>query len=1009
VALVEKALALREVFVGLFETMADTKFRVDSLEQKLASSVMSMASQASSGRSAGRKGKGGGSGLEKKKEKGGGGGRSKKKGGGKKGGSDSDDEDEEDGAAAAKAATKGAADLLLAANDEFRKVAVRVAAVRAGYVDLVSAAGRRLAEADAELEELEDRNKASKTRDGFNTRLDLERAVEPVLLRFVPGASGPSPAEKLAVKLAEDAARAEMEAIEERRLKEEREAAEDAALEAEEEAKERRERGEEEEVDQEGSDDEDGDEDGDDENGDEGAAAAASGEGGEDDGQGGDEDEDEKAEEEEVKVVKMTLPEDWVSPCYTARELINAIKGHAMDERQALNSMVAMMTDSQGQRKKKVVTGAAAGGKKQPTSERAKRKLKRKEKAKAKREEKAAAATGGQGLPFAEQISRAVKGRQGRDTVGSSETVRLQLEVGDRDEVGVSIPDLGEFTFTDPGAAAAVLGPNPAKVPRGKWVHVAFVATPANKLLAYINGHVVKRKAADKDDDDNDNGGGGGSKNKGGKNKVAVSKGKEGKSDNNSNAVVESGMSVATTSSGKSGKTSKGGGGKDKGGEKEGVSDNGIDMAELRKELIKMRRVEDRANATSSSSSSIANGSSGASSAAGGAENSSGGGGDVHNKLVLGLPMRDIGEASGAGKNPAWAISGPSCLLGALQEVRYWASARSKGQLRGFMHKLLDDDAPKSQGLIGWFTFEEGKGSAYAVDVTEARFRSKLVGLSKGRGLEWAESEEVAFRQQPPTPAWRERAACAVEIRRVRLAVRGRKLLESVPCSSGCGESVPRKNMRFHQIYHCRSRQVGCWHCGKGDIPYEQLSSHLRDECPHAQASKQWMATRADAGSLVPCMLCDQPIMKRWLGKHQQEECPERLVSCRFDCGFRIVAHRLPRHETEECEAPAVVELRGLPVRARKLRRYERSWSLEESERPASTGGGGAQQRGRGAKKGGKKHKKPVVGPLGNGEEEEEGPPYVSVRRDPFTRVKMGLLSDVHPSDGEGAGAGEEP
>jgi len=58
---------------------------------------------------------------------------------------------------------------------------------------------------------------------------------------------------------------------------------------------------------------------------------------------------------------------------------------------------------------------------------------------------------------------------------------------------------------------------------------------------------------------------------------------------------------------------------------------------------------------------------------------------------------------------------------------------------------------------------EEGMGN-YTTDVTEGRFRSKLVGL--GRGLRWAETEELGMRQEPPTPAWRERAACAVELRR---------------------------------------------------------------------------------------------------------------------------------------------------------------------------------------------------------------------------------------------------
>jgi len=51
----------------------------------------------------------------------------------------------------------------------------------------------------------------------------------------------------------------------------------------------------------------------------------------------------------------------------------------------------------------------------------------------------------------------------------------------------------------------------------------------------------------------------------------------------------------------------------------------------------------------------------------------------------------------------------------------------------------------------------------------------------------------------------------------------------------------------------------------------------------------------------------------------------------RFDsCGLRIVAHRLPRHELEWCEAPEVVARRGLALRSRLLRPYHRTWSLAE-------------------------------------------------------------------------------
>ena len=49
------------------------------------------------------------------------------------------------------------------------------------------------------------------------------------------------------------------------------------------------------------------------------------------------------------------------------------------------------------------------------------------------------------------------------------------------------------------------------------------------------------------------------------------------------------------------------------------------------------------------------------------------------------------------------------------------------------MRKLLDESPDGADvgggGLVGWWTFEEGKGSRFAMDVTEGRFRSKLVGI----------------------------------------------------------------------------------------------------------------------------------------------------------------------------------------------------------------------------------------------------------------------------------------
>ena len=120
------------------------------------------------------------------------------------------------------------------------------------------------------------------------------------------------------------------------------------------------------------------------------------------------------------------------------------------------------------------------------------------------------------------------------------------------------------------------------------------------------------------------------------------------------------------------------------------------------------------------------------------------------------------------------ALGGPACFHGAFQEVRYWAASRSKTEIRKTLHTLLPESAT-TEGLIGWWTFEEG-GGRFVADVTEGRYGNAI----HCRGVKWVESELLGNPrgQPPPTPAWRERAVCQVELKRVRLATRGRRLLD---------------------------------------------------------------------------------------------------------------------------------------------------------------------------------------------------------------------------------------
>ena len=137
--------------------------------------------------------------------------------------------------------------------------------------------------------------------------------------------------------------------------------------------------------------------------------------------------------------------------------------------------------------------------------------------------------------------------------------------------------------------------------------------------------------------------------------------------------------------------------------------------------------------------------------------------------VTVPLPMREIG-----GRETAC-----QCLM---QEVRYWGVKRSKEQLATWMHEVLPSTAPAADGLLGYWTFEEGAGE-YVNDVTAQRFRARKVG----RGIKWANSEMMVAVdvEAPPTPSWRERNVCKVRSDRRTNNVQGTLQLtaERVACN----------------------------------------------------------------------------------------------------------------------------------------------------------------------------------------------------------------------------------
>lgn len=191
----------------------------------------------------------------------------------------------------------------------------------------------------------------------------------------------------------------------------------------------------------------------------------------------------------------------------------------------------------------------------------------------------------------------------------------------------------------------------------------------------------------------------------------------------------------------------------------------------------------------------------------------------------------------GSALGPADSLSS---FQGAAIDMRYWYTPRSAVQIKDTMHRLLEFHEPISasntgknkskakekdmvnlstDGLIGWWTFEDGPGSVEVTDVTSHRFKTKVtkhllesVGHTTKKGdirktissflkkqfnrssWKWVDADSVPIREAViggaqdsglPLPSYRMRGLCPFEIKRYRLAKSGRELHREIDCPLG--------------------------------------------------------------------------------------------------------------------------------------------------------------------------------------------------------------------------------
>ena len=78
-----------------------------------------------------------------------------------------------------------------------------------------------------------------------------------------------------------------------------------------------------------------------------------------------------------------------------------------------------------------------------------------------------------------------------------------------------------------------------------------------------------------------------------------------------------------------------------------------------------------------------------------------------------------------------------------------------------------------------------------------------------------------------PTPASLEKGVCQVELRRCRLAEKGRSNnFEVEDCPNNCGRTVVRCRTRFHLALECERRKVRCFFCHR-PVASADLKAHL--------------------------------------------------------------------------------------------------------------------------------------------------------------------------------------
>mmetsp|Transcript_24423 Transcript_24423/g.41370 ORF Transcript_24423/g.41370 Transcript_24423/m.41370 type:complete len:1190 (-) Transcript_24423:209-3778(-) len=333
-------------------------------------------------------------------------------------------------------------------------------------------------------------------------------------------------------------------------------------------------------------------------------------------------------------------------------------------------------------------------------------------------------------------------------------------------------------------------------------------------------------------------------------------------------------------------------------------------------------------------------------------------------------------------------------LHGYLLDYRYWAKERSLAEIKYGMHNLLDLSPPADQNippkmkskkkeppkprnihfadmtsdqLISWWAFEDGFHNRSVQDISGNRFPTSIEGgklhMNKNRKTHWYEaatlvdlnvqeqldnqrklltdtttgdSDDVKLSAPPPLvipmPSYIERNLCPYEVKRAKLAQKGRALMKEAKCPLGCKEKIRKVDMRFHVKHQCERRKIKCRYkfCGKTYMAMDAWWHESTEDCAAIRARDEILRTAEIERKMFECDMCSEKIQSRHFIHHQENLCPHRLIKCPHeDCDKHLFpAHTLEYHLAVKCRSAAVKEKKILITRARATRSYARPWGV---------------------------------------------------------------------------------